>query len=52
MVLETGDAEPGVVETSDNTMHPMEYIGDVPLRHVRQRGLMQNVFTKNLLSVG
>ena len=47
----------GVVETSDDTPHPIEHIGDVPLSHVGQKGIMRNVLhvptiTKNLVSVG
>ena len=43
-----------VVETGDDTIHPIEHIDDVPLSHVNQRGLMRNdlhvpKITKNLL---
>ena len=46
-----------VVETDDDTPHPIKHIGDVPLSHVSQRGIMRNVLhvstiTKNLVSVG
>ena len=49
--------QPGVVKTSDNTVHPIEHVGDVPLNHVRQKGLMWNVLhvltiAKNFVSVG
>ena len=47
----------GVVETGDDTPHPIEHIGDVPLSHVGQKGRLMNVLhvltiTKNLVSVG
>ena len=29
----------GVVETSNNTVHPIKHVGDVPLSHVGQKGL-------------
>ena len=46
----------GVIETNDDTPHPIEHIGDVPLSHVGQKGIMRNVLhaptiTKNLVSV-
>ena len=46
----------GVVETRDNTMHPIKHVGDVPLSHVEQKGLMRNVLhvptiAKNLVSI-
>ena len=45
-----------VVETGDNTVHPIAHVGDVPLSHVKQKGLMRNVqhvptITKNLVSI-
>ena len=48
--------QPGVIETGDDTPHPIEHIGDVPLSHVGQKGIMKNVLhvptiTKNLVSV-
>ena len=48
--------KPGVVETKDNTSHPIKHIGDVPLSHVSQKGIMRNVLyvrtiTKNFVSV-
>ena len=47
----------GVVETSDDTSHPIEHIGDVPLSHVEKKGRFRNVLhvptiKKNLMSVG
>ena len=30
----------GVFEPGDDTVHPIEHIGDVPLSHVGQRGIM------------
>ena len=30
--------QPGVVETRDDTPHPIEHIGDVPLSHVGKKG--------------
>ena len=47
----------GVIETSDDTAHLIEHLGDVPLSHVGQKGIMRNVLhvptiTKNLVSVG
>ena len=49
--------QPGVVETSDDTPHPIEHIEYVPLSHVGQKGIMRNLLhvptiTKNLVSVG
>ena len=45
-----------VVETKDDTPHPIEHIRDVPLSHVGQNGIMRNILhvptiTKNLVSV-
>ena len=45
-----------MVETGDDTPHPIEHIGDVPLSHVGQKGIMRNVLhvptiTKNLVSI-
>ena len=44
----------GVVETGDNTPHPIEQIGDVPLSHVGPKGVMRIVLhvltiTKNMV---
>ena len=49
--------QPGVVATGDDTPHPIENVGEVPLSHVRQKGKLMNVLhvptiTKNLVSVG
>ena len=49
--------QPGVVATGDDTPHPIENVGEVPLSHVRQNGKLMNVLhvptiTKNLVSVG
>ena len=46
-----------VVKNGNNTMDPIEHVGDVPLNHVRQKGLMWNVLhvltiAKNFVSVG
>ena len=46
----------GVVETSNNTLHPIKHVGDLLLSHVGQKGLMRNVLhvptiAKNLVSV-
>ena len=54
--LEKSDLS-GVVETKDDTPHPIKHIEDVPLSHVSQKGIMRNVFhmptiTKNLVFVG
>ena len=35
----------GVVETGDDTPHPVDHVGEVPLSHIRQRGKLMNVFT-------
>ena len=47
----------GVVETSDDTPHTIEHVGEVPLNHVKQKEKLMNVLhvltiTKNLVSVG
>ena len=47
----------GVVETGDNTVHPIEHVGDVLLSHVGQKGLMRNILhvptiAKNLVFDG
>ena len=49
--------QPGVVKTSDNTVHPIEHVGDVLLSHVGQKGLMRNILhvptiAKNLVFDG
>ena len=49
--------QPGVVATGDDTPHPIENVGEVPLNHVGQKGKLMNVLhiptiTKNLVSVG
>ena len=49
--------QPGVVETGDDTLHPIEHVGEVPLIHVGQKGKLMNVLhvptiTKNMVSVG
>ena len=49
--------QPGVVKTGDDTPHPIEHIGEVPLSHVGKKGKLMNVLhiptiTKNLVSVG
>ena len=31
----------GVIETGDDTPHPIEHIGDIPLTHVGQKGIMR-----------
>ena len=46
----------GVVETGDDTSHPIEHVSDVSLTHVRQNGRLMNMLcvlmiTKNLVSV-
>ena len=46
----------GVIETGDDTPHPIEHIGDIPLTHVGQKGIMRNflhvlTITKNLVFV-
>ena len=46
----------GVVETGDDTPHPIEPVKDVPLIHVGQKGRFMNVLhvptiTKNMMSV-
>ena len=46
----------GVVETGDDTPHPIEHIIDGPLIHVGQKGIMRNILhvptiTKNLVSI-
>ena len=48
--------QPGVVETGDDTPHPIEHVGEVPVSHVGQKGKLMNVLhiptvTKNLVSV-
>ena len=54
--LEKSD-QPEVIQTSDDTPHPIEHIGDVPLNHVSQKGIMRNflhvpTITKNSVSFG
>ena len=49
--------QPGVVATGDDTLHPIENVGEVPLTHVGRKGKLMNVLhiltiTKNLVSVG
>ena len=49
--------QPRVVETSDDTPHTIEHVGEVPLNHVEQKGNLMNVLhiptiTKNLVSIG
>ena len=44
----------GVVEKGDDTPHPIEHVGEVPLSHVGQKGKLMNVLhiltiTKNLV---
>ena len=46
----------GIIETDDDTAHPIEHIRDVPLSHVSQEGRLRNVhhastITMNLVSV-
>ena len=48
--------QPGVVKIGHNTVHPIKHVGDVPLSHVEQKGLMRNVLhvptiAKNLVSI-
>ena len=33
----------GVVKTGDDTPHPIEHVGKVPLSHVGQKGRLMNV---------
>ena len=47
----------GVVAIGDDTPHPIENVGEVPLSHVGQKGKLMNVLhvptiTKNLMSAG
>ena len=49
--------QPGVVATRDDTPHPIENIGEVPLNHVGQKWKLMNVLhvptiMKNLVSFG
>ena len=49
--------QPGVVATEDDTPHPIENVGEVPLNYVGQKGKLMNVLhvptiTKNLVSFG
>ena len=49
--------QPRVVETSNDTPHTIEHVGEVPLNHVRYRAKLMNVLhvptiTKNLVPVG
>ena len=49
--------QPGVVAAGDDTLHPIENVGEVPLSHVGQKGKLMNVLhvptiTKDLVSVG
>ena len=46
-----------MVEIGDDTPDPIEHVGEVPLRHVGQKGKLMNVLhvltiTKNVMSVG
>ena len=34
----------GVVETEDDTPHPIEHIRDIPLSHVDQNGIMRTTY--------
>ena len=48
--------KPGVVKIGDNIEHPIDHGGDVPLSHVKQKGVMRNVshvptIVKNLVSI-
>ena len=48
--------KPGEVETRDDTPHPIEHIGDVPLSDIGPKRIMRNILhvptiTKNLMSV-
>ena len=45
-----------MVQTGDDTPHPIIHVGEVPLNHVEQKGKLMNVFhvltiTKNLVSL-
>ena len=49
--------QPGVVATGDDTLHPIEHVGEVPLSHIGLKGKLMNVLhvptiTKNLVSFG
>ena len=33
----------GVFETGDDTLHPIEHVGEGPLSHIRQKGKLMNV---------
>ena len=49
--------QPGMVETGDDTPHPIEHVGEVPLSLVKQKGKLMNllhvpIITKNLVPVG
>ena len=49
--------QPGVVATEEDTPHPIENVGEVPLNHVGQKGKLMNILhvptiTKNMVSVG
>ena len=53
--LEKSDLS-GVVETKDDTPHPIKHIEDIPLSHIGQKGIMRNflhvlTITKNLVFV-
>ena len=46
-----------VVEIVEDTPHHIKHIGDAPLSHVGQKGIMRNILhiptiTKNLVSIG
>ena len=48
--------QPGVVTIRDDTLHPTEIVGEVPLSHVGQKGNLMNVLhvstiMKNVVSV-
>ena len=48
--------QPGVVETGDDTPHPIEHVGEVCLSHIGPKGKLMNVLhvptiTKNLVSI-
>ena len=49
--------QPGFIEIGDDTSHPIEHVGNVPLSRVGQKGRLMNVLhvptiTKNLVSIG
>ena len=42
---------PRIVETGDNTSHPIEHAGNVPLSHIGHKGRLMNVMHVSTISL-